>query len=188
MPIQLRKIYQLKITLKGAHPPIWRRFLIDSTMPLPAFHLTLQIVMGWENYHLHQFIADRKTYGIPDPEFDLPGTLDESQYRVNQLLRREKDSLIYEYDFGDGWEHKVLLEKILSYDPDLILPWCIKGKRACPPEDVGGVWGYATFLEALIDPSHPDHEDYRNWAGETFDPTAFDPDEVNTLLRNIFHP
>ena len=185
MPIPLRKIYQLKITLKDITPPIWRRFLVESTMPLPVFHLTIQIVMGWKNYHLHQFMADGNIYGVPDPEFDPPGTRDESHYRVYQLLKEEKDSLIYEYDFGDSWEHTVTLEKILPYDSDQPLPWCIKGKRACPPEDVGGVWGYDNFLEALMDPTHPDHEHLRSWAGETFDPNIFDKDKVNTRLAEI---
>jgi len=186
LPIQLRKTYQLKVTLKGIRPPIWRRILTESTMPLPAFHLTLQVVMGWDNAHLHQFTQDGKIYSIRDPEFNLPGTLDESQYRLHQLLKKEKDHLVYEYDFGDGWEHHVVLEKILPYDPDQPLPLCIKGKRACPPEDVGGVWGYTNFLEALTDPAHPDHDDYRSWVGDSFDPLAFELEEVNALLHDIF--
>ncbi|MGA7978746.1 MAG: plasmid pRiA4b ORF-3 family protein [Chromatiaceae bacterium] len=177
-----RTTYQLKITLKGAKPPIWRRFLIESSVTLAKLHDAIQIVMGWTNAHLHQFIADGEYFGVPDPDFGLDEVLDEKKYKLNQLLMDEKDSISYEYDFGDSWTHKITLEKILPFDAKAQLPFCVKGKGACPPEDVGGIWGYYNFLEALNDPEHSEHEDYLEWMGGGFDPAAFDIEEVNKLL------
>ena len=182
MPRVLRKIYQLKIALKGAKPPIWRRILIDNSVALPKLHETIQIVMGWTNSHLHQFIVEDRYYGMPDPNFDFEEVLDEMDYRLNQLLKKEKDSVVYEYDFGDGWEHKITLEKILPFDPEYPLPICIKAKGACPPEDVGGIWGYYDFLEALTDQNHPRHEDLKEWIGGDFDPAFYDIEKTNELL------
>ena len=139
--------------------------------------------MGWTDSHLHQFIAGGRYYGVPDPEWDLMKTHDERKVRLNQLLKKEKDSLVYEYDFGDGWEHKITLEKILPFDPNIVLPVCVKAKGACPPEDIGGMWGYYDFLEALNDSEHPEHEESKAWVGGAFDPAAYDIDEVNLLLR-----
>ena len=179
----LRNTYQLKIGLKGAKPPIWRRFLIENSVTLPELHLVIQIVMGWKNCHLHQFIVANKYYGISDPDFDMDlETIDENKYRISQLLIKEKDSIVYEYDFGDGWEHNIRLEKILTFDPKQELPFCIKAKGACPPEDVGGIWGYYDFLEALNDSKHPEHEGFREWIGGDFDPDGCDIDGINRLL------
>jgi len=180
---QLRKTYQLKVSLKDAKPPIWRRFLVDSSVSLPKFHEAIQIVMGWTNSHMHQFIARNRYFGVPDPDFDFAETLDENKFRLNQLLKKEKESINYEYDFGDGWVHKIALEKILPFDPETPLPLCIKAKGACPPEDVGGVWGYYDFLEALNDPDHPEHEEYKEWIGGEFDPSVYNIKEVNALLK-----
>jgi hypothetical protein len=177
-----RKTYQLKISLMGAKPPIWRRLLIGDSVALRKFHDAVQIVMGWTDSHLHQFIANGRNYGVPDPDLDFTELLDERLFRLNQLLRKEKESIIYEYDFGDGWQHQITLEKILPFEPGASLPRCIKAKGACPPEDVGGVWGYAHFLEALNDPDHPEHDDYKEWIDGEFDPTAYDIDAVNELL------
>ena len=182
MPRVLREIYQLKITLKGAKPPIWRRILIDNSVALPKLHGVIQIVMGWTNSHLHQFIAGDRYYGMPDPNFDFSEVLDEMDYRLNQLLRTEKDSVIYEYDFGDSWEHRITLEIILPFNPESTLPICIKAKGACPPEDVGGIWGYYNFLEALDDQNHPEHEEYKEWIGDDFDPAVYDIEKTNELL------
>ena len=175
---QLRSIYQIKISLIGAKPPIWRTVLVASDLGLGAFHDVIQVAMGWTNSHLHQFIDDKKSYGIPDDDFELEME-DESEYKLSQLLKKEKDTLTYEYDFGDSWEHKILLEKILPYDSSTLLPVCIKGKRACPPEDCGGIWGYEELLEIISDPKHPEHEDMLEWLGGEFDPDEFDLEEIN---------
>jgi hypothetical protein len=105
--------------------------------------------------------------------------------KLSQLVTAEGEKFTYEYDFGDPWEHIILIEKILPPDPKQKLPICIKGKRACPPEDVGGVWGYDTFLEAISDTNHPDHEMYVDWLDEEFDPEVFDLDEINRVLDDL---
>ncbi len=178
----LRSVYQLKVTLKGIRPAVWRRLQVASTDNLEDIHIALQIVMGWSNSHLHEFKKGRVRYGMPDEDFPSD-ILDEVEYRLDQVLKIEKDKLIYDYDFGDGWEHEVMLEKILPFDPGVVLPVCLKGSRACPPEDVGGIPGYEMFLEAVTDPSHPDHEAMLEWVGGDFDPEHFDLAEVNDLLR-----
>jgi pRiA4b ORF-3-like protein len=180
---QLRNIYQIKVTLNGVKPPIWRRLLISSSMTLGDLHEALQFAMGWTNSHLHQFISGGTYYGIQDDDLDFGVEIeDEWKYKVSQLLKSEKDSLIYEYDFGDGWEHQVLLEKILPFDKATVLPQCIKGKRSCPPEDCGGIWGYAELLKIIHDPENPEHESMLEWLGDEFESEAFNLNEVNELL------
>lgn len=182
---QLRSTYQLKISLEGTKPPIWRRLLVPSDVKLDVLHLTLQIAMGWINSHLHQFISsDQKFYGIKDDDFAMDGfeMADETTTRLSQLLKAENDSLIYEYDFGDGWMHKVALEKILPFDPVKKLPYCVTGKRACPPEDCGGVWGYADLLVILENPEHEEYDEMLEWLGGEFDPVYLDRREINQLL------
>lgn len=183
----LRSIYQLKVTLKGMRPPIWRRILVASTTKLDDIHLILQIVMGWTDSHLHEFIQGRNRYGEPDEDFPSDAQ-DETQYRLDQILKKEKEKLIYIYDFGDGWEHEVVLEKILPFETSAVLPICLKGRRACPPEDIGGIGGYMMFLDAISDPTHPEHQVMLEWIAEDiegpFDPEAFDLTEVNQLLQS----
>lgn len=179
----LRSIYQLKVTLNYIRPPVWRRFLIASTDNLTDLHIVLQIVMGWTGSHLHEFVKDGERYGIPDEDF--PSDVhDESKFRIEQVLKQEKAKMRYTYDFGDGWDHDVVLEKILPFETQTKLPTCLKGSRACPPEDVGGSPGYEMFLEAIADPDHPEHDDILEWLGEPFDPEQFDLAEVNHLLHN----
>jgi len=139
--------------------------------------------MGWTNSHLHQFIVGQTYFGEPYPDYGFE-MHDERDVRLNQIAD-EGARFVYEYDFGDSWEHILLVEKVLEPEPGQQYPVCIKGKRACPPEDVGGVWGYYGFLEAIQDPDHPEHEDYLEWIGEDFDPEAFDLDAVNAALRAL---
>lgn len=179
----LRSIYQFKVTLNGIRPPVWRRFLIASTDSLADLHLVVQIVMGWTDSHLHEFVKGKECYGVPDEDF--PSDIhDESKFRIGQVLKQEKDKLRYTYDFGDGWDHDIVLEKILPFDTKTKLPACLKGSRACPPEDVGGTPGYEMFLEAIADPDHPEHAEILEWLGEPFDPEHFDLAEANDLLQN----
>jgi hypothetical protein len=181
---QLREIYQIKISLIGAKPPIWRTVLVDSHVTLDELHEIIQLSMGWSDSHLHQFIANEKSYGFIDEDLDLDFEMkDESQFKLSQLLTNEKDSLIYEYDFGDSWEHQVLLEKILPFDTKISLPVCIKGKRACPPEDCGGIWGYEELLEVISNPKNPEYEEMLEWLDEDFDPEAFVLEDVNESFR-----
>ena len=178
---QAKSIYQIKISLIGVKPPIWRTVLVYSDIGLGAFHDVIQVAMGWTNSHLHQFIANQGFYGIPDDDFELEME-DETKYKLSQLLKKEKDTITYEYDFGDSWEHKILLEKILPFDTKIALPVCIKGKRACPPEDCGGIWGYEELLKTISDLKHPDREDMLEWLGGEFYSEEFDLEEINKNL------
>jgi hypothetical protein len=178
-------IYQIKVTLNQSKPPIWRRILVPSDVTLEHLHYIIQVAMGWTNSHLHQFIVGRDTYySEPHPDY-FHEVLDERKFRLHQIAPGEKSKFIYEYDFGDSWEHVILVEKVLPHDPEQAYPVCIKGKRACPPEDVGGVWGYLMFLEAIQDPEHPEHEMYLDWIGGEFDPKEFDLEETNEVLREL---
>jgi len=139
--------------------------------------------MGWEDAHLHAFNIGGESYGNPvDDEYGLFGTIDEKRVKLNEVIPGEKSRFSYEYDFGDGWEHTLLVEKIFEPEEGVHYPVCIKGKRACPPEDIGGVWGYEVFLDAISNPDHPEHEEYLEWHGDEFDPEAFDIDQVNRSL------
>jgi len=180
------QIYQLKITLNGTRPPIWRRVLVPGDTTLRTLHYILQTVMGWTDSHLHQFVIGGATYGAT--EYDDAGDLElltEQRYRLSQVAPKPGARFVYEYDFGDGWDHTVLVEKITPPEPGARYPLCVAGKRACPPEDVGGVWGYEAFLEAIRNPRHPEHDEYREWAGDEFDPDAFDVEAVNDQLRRM---
>jgi hypothetical protein len=179
-------IYQFKISLDGITPPIWRRFLVSSNIPLSRLHDTLQTIMGWTNSHLHMFEIYGQVFGDPqDDEYGDMGTLNETDYRLRKIVAHEGQQFQYEYDFGDGWRHTLLLEKILPPDPAMHLPVCLQGKRACPPEDVGGIGGYDNFLEAIRDPEHEEHDEYLTWWGGKFNPNKFDLELVNQGLRKI---
>jgi hypothetical protein len=177
-------IYQLKITLRDSRPPIWRRVLVPGGFSLRKLHQVVQIAMGWTDSHLHQFTVGGIYYGEPHPDDEMEMS-DERRFTLNQIAPREKSKFAYEYDFGDGWDHEILVEKIFPPEPGVKYPLCVQGKRACPPEDVGGVWGYDTFLQAIRDPDHEEHDSYLEWIGGEFDPEAFDLDEVNQELRRI---
>jgi len=177
-------VYRLKITLRGIKPPIWRRIEVPGDVPLDDFHLMIQAAMGWTNSHLHGFDIGGENYSIPDPEFGADDILDETKFRLRRLVPEEKAKLTYTYDWGDCWEHLILVEKITPPEPGVKYPRCVAGARACPPEDVGGVWGYAEFLEVIGDPKHERHEELAEWAGDAFDSERFEVAEANEKLRN----
>ena len=181
-----KTVYQIKVTLIGSKLLIWRRFLVADTTTLARLHDILQIVMGWTNSHLHHFFINGEYYGMHmDDEFGDMRTKDETHFKLNQLVSSKGFRFGYEYDFGDSWEHELILEKILPAEKGSDHPVCIAGKRACPPEDVGGVWGYQDFLEAISDPDHPEHDNLLEWIGGSFDPQYFDLEEVNVRLRHL---
>lgn len=177
-------IYQLKVTLRESKPPIWRRLLVPAGTKLSTLHDILQAAMGWTDSHLHMFRVGKVAYGVPSDD-DWIEVLDEQKATLAQVLPRAKSKMVYEYDFGDGWEHEILVEKVLDTEPGATSPVCVTGKRACPPEDCGGVWGYEEFLEAIKDPDHPEHDAMLDWVGYDFDPEAFDVDEINDALASL---
>jgi len=185
-------IFQVKVTLRGSKPPIWRCILVPNTITLGQLHDVLQTVMGWNDEHLHQFVQGRELYGVADKENDFFGmsVSDENKTILSSLLSKEKDWLTYEYDFGDSWEHKLVLEKKLPFDSAMQLPHCIKGKRACPPEDCGGIWGYMDLIGIMSDKSSPEHDERAEWLEENFgindfDPELLDLDKINTELHHF---
>ena len=178
-------IYQIKITLLGTKPPIWRRLLVPADLTLAQLHNVLQIAMGWEDGHMHEFRVGQRRFGQPepaDPFMRMPRTESERTARLSAVLGRTGAKMIYTYDFGDGWEHGIVLEKQLPADPGTTYPLCIDGKLACPPEDCGGIPGFYDLLDALDDPNHERHDELSDWIGEDFDPQAFSVDSVNRKL------
>lgn len=181
-----RAVYQFKVTLRGLHPPIWRRIQVWEDATLAQLHRVLQMVMGWEDYHLHEFLVGRKIYGMPDLD-DERKILDVKRTRIREAVQPVGTEFEYVYDFGDYWQHDLLLEAILQPDPDTSYPRCIAGERNCPPEDVGGSSGYENYLAALADPEHEEHEDMIEWCGP-FDPEVFSLAAINQQLQKKFHP
>ena len=178
-------IYRLKITLLGVQPPVWRVVEVPDCT-LGELHDVIQVAMGWEQSHMHQFILNGQYYGCLSPDDYSDDFQDESGLRLSQIfVGRKKPKLVYEYDFGDSWQHEVKLEKTLEPEPKVKYPRCVEGARACPPEDCGGPWGYAELLEALADPKHPNHKDMKEWIGGKFDPEKFSAAQVNTVMRRL---
>ena len=178
------QVYQLKITLKGTKPPIWRRIQVPESYTFWDLHVAIQDAMGWEDYHLHEFVFTlpimniKVRIGIPmEDDFDETILPDWDQ-KIADYFSSETPKAEYTYDFGDGWQHDIILEKILPCETGVIYPRCVDGKRACPPEDCGGIGGYVEFLEAIGDPANERHEDMLNWVGGEFDPEDFNPSEV----------
>jgi len=171
-------VYRFKITLKETRPAIWRR-VETQDLTLEKLHELIQTAMGWTNSHLHCFKIGDKRYADPqfmDPAFDDLGETSYAGVRVSDLVSQygSKMKLNYEYDYGDGWQHTVKMEKVTEAEPRIRYPRCIDGARACPPEDIGGVWGFVEFVEAILNPDHEQHEEYLEWTGP-FDPECFDP-------------
>jgi hypothetical protein len=176
-------IYRLRIELLGSEPLIWRRLLVPADIKLPRLHRCLQVTFGWENYHLHAFESGSARFGPRDPELQDIGMEDERRVRLDQLMDEARREMNYEYDFGDGWEHRIVLEQIEVASEWAHYPLCTAGERACPPEDVGGVHGYADFVASLHDPRHEAHVDNLRWIGGVFDPEGFDLNAVNSAMR-----
>jgi hypothetical protein len=178
------RVYQIKVTLKDSKPPIWRRIQVTGDTTLHTFHHILQVIMGWSSSHRHVFIVGTTFYGVPDPEYGFE-MRDEKEALLNQFVSARESRFTYEYDFGDCWQHEILVEKILPMKKGAQYPSCLGGKRACPPEDCGGIWEYADILEAVQDPDHPQYYDMLKWVEDGFDPESFDLGEINRQLKTI---
>ena len=179
----VRQIYQLKVTLQGISPPVWRRVALPGGYTLDRLHRVLQLAMGWQDYHLHSFEIDGRQYGQPDPDGELE-LLDELDARLDAVVGKGA-RFTYTYDFGDWWEHEVEVEAVYLADPDERYPFCLEGERGCPPEDVGGPYGYANLLVALADPAHREHEALAEWLGRPLRPETYNPDIASALLRRM---
>ena len=183
------QVLQFKIRLQGSRPRIWRRFQVDN-VTLGDFHMVIQFIMGWDNSHLHQFDIDRVFYEpammIEDFGFG-PAPKNENSYMLSDVLPKKMEGkdkfwFSYIYDMGDDWHHEVTFEGYQPRQPNTNYPICMGGENACPPEDVGGMWGFYDFLNAISDPTDSDHEHFVEWIGE-YDPIHFDADEINMSMR-----
>ena len=186
-------IYHLKVVLLGSEPPIWRRLHVPGDASLGWLHAVLQVAIGWTNSHLHQFKVGEDCYSDTrqhSAEYeDDPEILEERQFTLRQIAPSEQDSFGYEYDFGDCWEHTIMVEKLLPpAAAAATTALCLDGARACPPEDCGGVWGYADLLKILKNRKHPEHQSMKDWLGRPFDAEAFDLEKTNLWLGKLKWP
>lgn len=176
-------VLSLKITLLNIKPPIWRRIMVPGSMTLADLHQAIQIVMGWGDCHLHAFNVEGRRYGDPDITDEVT---DERRMTLNAVAKSGITRFAYDYDFGDNWEHAILIEKAPPATTATAYPACVGGKRNCPPDDCGGPWGYAEMLEVIADPTHPRHNDQIEWLGGDFDPEAFSVAKADAALGSAF--
>jgi hypothetical protein len=177
--------HQLKVTLEGIEPPVWRRLVVPSEFTLYDLHHAIQVAMGWEDCHLHDFTIKRQRYAVPESD-DFGDPADETKARLCDVAG-PRTKILYQYDFGDSWNHVIVVEKVLKNAADPI-PTCVDGARACPPEDSGGAWGYSDKLQALANLDDDDSDKLRDWMGDDFDPELFEIDAVNRALLQVFKP
>lgn len=184
--ITKKQVYQFKVSLKGIEPVIWRQIVVPASYSFWNLHVAIQDSMGWSDCHLHMFrIANPETgvideIGIPDDDSfeDDPVCHPGWELPIADYFMEPGDRADYEYDFGDSWNHEVFLEGIILREPKTKYPKCTGGKRACPPEDCGGIGGYEMLLKILRDPSHEEHESMMEWVGGRYDSKAFEPKNV----------
>lgn len=174
-------VFTLRISLLGSRPEIWRRVLVSGSVRLDRLHLVFQDVMGWTNSHLHCFQIDGSLYGMRIEDWSEV-ELYEVNYKLADLIG-PGGRFLYEYDFGDSWEHEVIVERIEKVRSSLKVAVCLEGENACPPEDCGGVPGYSYLLEVLTDPSHEEYKSYRTWVGKSFSPALFNLAQTNVVLQ-----
>ncbi|MEU4091587.1 plasmid pRiA4b ORF-3 family protein [Streptomyces sp. NPDC026673] len=179
-------VHKIKVTLRGSRPPIWRRLEVPSGTTLQQLHHVIQAAFGWEDYHMWAFEAPQDRYGVADRELGIRSA---TSKRLDQVAPSVGDKLCYTYDFGDDWEHDILVEAVTDAEAGIPYPRCLTGRRACPPEDCGGMWGYEYLIEILADPGHEEHDERLEWLGldtvDQFDPAAFDLAQVNSALSGF---
>jgi hypothetical protein len=184
--------YVLRANIKETNPPIWRELSVPADYTLGDLHGILQIAFGWGNDHMHAFTVKSVEYGMTDLGFDDMGamedTIDEDSVCLYDLKLRRKQKFSYLYDFGDSWEHEIVVSDIIpagDEERDLAKPRCLGGERAGPPEDVGGVWGYERMLEIAKDPGHEEYKEIHEWIGN-IDPEYIDIAGINANLKRAF--
>jgi len=176
-------VLQLRVTLEDVDPPVWRRLLVPGSVRLDKLHRMLQAAMGWGDSHLHCFQIGESRFGMQADDYP-EDELDETDVTVVAAIG-EATRFSYEYDFGDGWDHEVLVERRWRMAIGLKFGVCLDGANACPPEDCGGSGGYARLLEVLADPNHEEHEELAGWVGGRFDASEFDVGLANALLQTV---
>ncbi|RBQ15795.1 plasmid pRiA4b ORF-3 family protein [Spongiactinospora rosea] len=181
-------IHRIKVTLDGIRPPIWRRLEVPSAITLRDLHEVVQAAFGWEDYHMWVFDSPLGRHGITDPELKIA---DASAVLLHEAIPAVGDRLQYTYDFGDNWKHTIQVQAVAPAASDIAYPRCLAGRRACPPEDCGGAWGYGYLLEILADPDHDEHRERLRWLGIAsdgdFDSEAFDLAATNDAL-SVWRP
>ena len=177
-------ILRLKVTLRGVRPPIWRRLLVPRDMTLGDLHIAIQAAMGWGGGHLHAFDIAGREYG--DPEHGVEGAANENRVTLKSVVGSGGTRFTYLYDFGDNWEHQIVIEGTQPPLEGQSYPTCIAGKRHCPPDDCGGIWGYQDMLAILADPAHPEHADWSEWLDEGFDPEEFSTAIADAIIAARF--
>jgi hypothetical protein len=186
--------FEFKIQIKGiTNPPVWRKITVPAKFSFYEFHIAIQVAFGWEDCHLFQFspkgYGSTPTINIPDEaDYDYGESLNAEDVKLSEIFKKEKQKFTYIYDFGDDWTHTIVLEKIL---PEIsMFPKLLDGKGQCPPEDCGGIWGYESLKETLLDKTHPEYEDLREWLGleedETWDAATFDPKTTQEFMLKVF--
>ncbi len=179
-----KTVIQLCIALSDHTPTIWRRLVVPGEIKLSKLHSIFQAAMGWEDYHLHQFKIGGQVYGMPDDDFEEFDDVDEDSVLFSEVVTAPM-RFSYHYDFGDNWQHEVVVEAKERVPLVLKFAACIDGERACPPEDCGGTGGFQEFVEAVTDPTHEEHVDYAQWVGRPFDPEAFSVAATNAALQRV---
>jgi len=181
--VPAQSVLQLRVALCEVEPTVWRRLLVPGTVNLNKLHLMLQAAMGWEDSHLHAFEIGESRYGMQFDDFP-PDELDESAVTMENAIS-DTDRFTYEYDFGDSWTHEIVVEDRWQSPVGLKFAVCVDGANRCPPENCGGAGGYELLLEALADPTHPQHNELAEWIPEPIDPTEFDLAFTNARLQAV---
>ena len=182
------EVYQLKIVLAGTQPPVWRRVQVPGNVSLARLHKVIQLCMGWSGTHMHHFVVGRECYAPPAKGDDRGAAqvIDEARVKLGDLKVKIKKSFLYEYDFGDSWQHVIHVEKVIAAKETILkYPVLLDGGRACPPEDIGGIPGYEDFLAALQDPADEENAELIEWYGNDYDPDRLDIAAINKLLKKL---
>jgi len=183
----MTNILELDITIKGSKPKIWRRVQVPAGITFYELHYVVQFAMGWQNDHLHQFIVGKgEEYIRPPHETDFEELTDSRVTKISEHLAAPNNNIVYEYDFGDSWEHDLVVKKVFEADPNQYYPVLVGGERACPPEDCGGIWGYADLQETLKKPGTKAYKEMVEWLGDVFDPEAFEVKKMNDAYFKNF--